>query len=302
MSYANTDITPGCLSILMVTFNRRQDVERCLNSLFQALPETLLEFLIIDNGSMDGTAEMLAAYPDIHLIRWSQNLGLALALKELVDQSRGEWLFFLDSDTIVPPGGIDTLLRFAQGNTEIGAVAPRMRDLSGEIQLTARRFPVPLNALFGRQTLLSRLWPDNPITRRFLKTDAQEANQPFRCDWVAFAAVLVRRQAILSVGSIDTVFFVYWVDTDFFRRIVNVGWEVWCYPLVEIIHLEHNRAGQIRRSGAIRDFHYGAFRYFFKHHGWRGFNPLLWVAGAGLLSRAWLHLLLNEWRKRGQKK
>lgn len=284
----------------MVTYNRRQDVERCLESLFLSLPESLLEFMALDNGSTDGTAELLASHKEIHLLRWPKNQGLAPALARLVSQAKGEWIFFLDSDTIVPVGGIDTLLHFAQHNDDIGAVAPRMRDLSGDIQMTARNFPSPLNALFGRQTLLSHLWPNNPVTRKFLKTSAQSENQPFRCDWVAFAAALVRRDAIKTSGSIDPAFFVYWVDTDFFRRLVKTGWQVWCFPLVEVIHLEHNRTRHIRSPRAIRDFHAGAFRYFFKHHGWMGFNPILLVAGIGLFLRAGLHLLINQWHRGSQ--
>ena len=286
----------------MVTYNRIQDVERCVDSIFRAVPESLLEFLVLDNGSTDGTVEMLEGRSGIHLIRSPQNLGLAPALKELIRQSVGEWLLFLDSDTIVPNGGIDALLRFARGNDAIGAVAPRMRDLSGKIQMTARNFPGPMNALFGRQTILSRMWPNNLITRKFLKVDMQQENKPFRCDWVVFAAALVRRRSVLAVQSVDPAFFVYWVDADFFRRIGNEGWQVWCYPTVEFIHLEHNRAGDVRRPRAIWDFHYGAFRYFYKHCGWKGLNPILWLAGAGLLTRAGIHLMVNEWyRGRNQR-
>ena len=161
----------------MVTYNRRKDVERCLDSLFKSRPESLLEFLVVDNGSTDGTAEMLEARPGIRLIRWTQNQGLAPALKVLVNRSVGEWLLFLDSDTLVPTGGIDALLRFALGNDAIGAVAPRMQDLSGEIQMTARDFPGPMNSLFGRQTFLSRMWPDNPITKK-LPENRHAAGKP----------------------------------------------------------------------------------------------------------------------------
>lgn len=281
----------------MVTYNRRKDVEHCLDSLFHATPECLREVLVLDNGSTDGTAEMLESHPEIRLVRWPENFGLATALRALVDRSLGEWLLFLDSDTLVPPGGIDTLLRFAQSNDAIGAVAPRMRDLSGEIQMTARSFPRPMNALFGRQTFLTHIWPNNPFTKKFLNTESQMKGVPFCCDWIVFAAALVRRRALVAAGSIDPGFFVYWVDADFFRRMGKAGWQIWCYPTVEVIHLEHNRTGNIRRARAIRDFHYGVFRYFYKHHGWYGLNPILWFAGVGLLARAGIHLVINEYRR-----
>lgn len=290
------------LSILMVTYNRRDDVARCLDSVMDALLPGGVEILILDNASTDGTAEMLAAREgQIELIRWQRNRGLAPALAELIRRSKGQWLLFLDSDTLLPEKGIERLLDFGRQHVRVGAVAPRILDMDGAIQLTARNFPCAINGLFGRQTLLSRLWPKNPITRRFLKVTDQHGNRPFRCDWVAFAAVLVRREALEDAGGIDTGFFVYWVDADFFRRLDRAGWETYCCPRIEIIHLEHNRSGKIRHPRAIRDFHYGAFRYFYKHHGRRGINPMLWVAGPCLLMRAALQLAINRWRIKGQR-
>jgi hypothetical protein len=284
------------LSILIVTCNRREDVSRCLDSVMAALPDSMVEILVLDNGSTDGTAEMLCGYPKIQLTCRADNLGLARALTEIIGQAKGQWLLFLDSDTIVPKKSIERLLEFGVQQKRIGAVAPRVRDMNGAVQLTARNFPGAIHGLFGRQTLLSRLWPGNPITRKFLKVQNQKNNQPFRCDWIAFAAALVRRKALEDAGALDPGFFVYWVDADFFRRVANTGWEVWCCPDVEITHMEHNRSSKVRHPRAIRDFHYGAFRYFYKHHGWRGFNPLLWVAGAALIIRASLQLTVNQWR------
>lgn len=285
----------------MVTYNRREDVACCLDSVIATCTNPDDEILVIDNGSTDGTAEMLANYPKIQLNCWPANQGLSLALVELIKRSCGNWLLFLDSDTILPEGGIESLLKFAQQNDTLGAVAPRVIDMNGDIQFTARDFPGAINGLFGRQTVLSRLWPNNPVTQKFLKVSDQGNDQPFRCDWVAFAAALVRRKALHDAGSIDEGYFVYWVDADFFRRVCKAGWEVWCYPEVEIIHMEHNRTRQIRHPRAIRDFHYGAFRYFYKHHGWKGFNPLLWFAAAALLLRTGLQLAINRYRMKAQK-
>lgn len=286
------------VSILMVTYNRKEDVQNCLESVLRHRPGDLEEILVLDNASSDGTPEWIASScPAVQLTRWPENRGLAPALRHLVDRSRGDWLLFLDSDTIVPPGALDALLDFARANPRLGAVAPRLRDVTGAIQLTARAFPAALNGVFGRQTLLSRVWPGNPITRRYLRSEDQASDRPFACDWVAFAAVLVRRAALLEAGSVDPGYFVYWVDADFFWRLRKAGWEVWCYPSAEIVHVEHNRTERVRSSRSILDFHRGALRYFYRAHGWGGLNPLLPLAAAGLAARAGLHLLLNRWRR-----
>lgn len=286
------------LSILIVTYNCREDVERCLASISENPPTMQYEILLLDNGSKDGTVEAVESqYPSVRVMDWAENRGLAPALKHLVEQSTGDWLFFLDSDTVIQPTSFDPILKFFGENKRIGAVAPRLRDLTGEIQMTARNFPQPVNALFGRQTLISRLWPGNPVTQRFLKVSDQDRNSPFTCDWVAFAAVLVRRQAVLDAGSIDDDYFVYWVDADFFKRLGRAGWQVWCCPHAEILHAEQNKPNRIRSPLAIKDFNKGALRYFYKHHGWGGLNPLLWFAAVALWIRTQLQLTINAYRK-----
>jgi N-acetylglucosaminyl-diphospho-decaprenol L-rhamnosyltransferase len=286
------------LSILTVTHNRKEDVQRCIQGVVQNPPADLGEFLVVDNGSTDGTPDWIAdRCPSVQLTRWKDNRGLGPALRHLVDASQGEWLMLLDSDTVVPPGTIDALREFGRGKARLGAVAPRMRDATGAVQLTARSFPSPLSAIFGRQTMVSRLWPGNRFTQGYLRSRDQGQGLPFACDWVAFAAALVRREALLQAGSIDPGFFVYWVDADFFRRLRGAGWEVWCCPSVEIVHVEQNRTGKVRNPIVILDFHRGALRYFYRNHGWKGLNPLLPVAAAGLAARAGLHLLVNEWRR-----
>lgn len=288
------------LSVLIVSYNRRVDLAECLDSLFPQALKTDAEVLVLDNGSSDGTQEMIeGSYPWVKLLRWEQNRGLAPALCHLISQAKGEYFFFLDSDTVLQSGCIEMLLEFVRSNETVGAVAPKLRDLEGMVQMTARSFPGPMNAIFGRQTLMSRIWPTNPITAAYLRRDALDDGRPFRCDWIAFAAALIQRQALEEAGFIDEKFYIYWVDADLFKRMKCVGWEVWCYPSAEVLHKEHHKSGRRKNSVAIRDFHRGALRYFYKHHGWYGANPLLWCAALALSLRALMLLAVNRWRTSG---
>ena len=283
------------LSVLIVTFNRMDVVTRCLESLENEVRGLDAEILVVDNCSGDGTPEMISRdYPEIRLFRWEKNLGLGPALFFLSRAARGEWLLILDSDAILQPGSLKGLLDFARSRPGLGAVAPRMRDPDGQVQLTARRLPTPVNALFGRQTLLAALWPDNPITTRYIMAAEQEKGVPFQCDWVAFAAALVRREAASDCGYVDPEFFVYWIDADFFRRLKEAGWEVWCCPSAEVLHLEYNRRGRAQSPVAIKSFHDGALRYF--HKACSGQGPMLMLARLGLRARARVHDLINKRR------
>ncbi len=284
------------LSVLIVTYNCKTDLKRCLESLHPQIQNNR-EVIVLDNASTDGTVQMLKTdYPWVKPIFSHQNLGLAQGLRQAAQLATGDWLLLLNDDTIIPRGSIDGLTAFAGSHPRIGAVAPRIRDGKGNIEYTARKFPTPVNALFGRYTLLSRIWPNNAITRNFLNFTAQSACRPFACDWGSFAAVLVRKKALESIDSIDPGFFVYWSDADFFYRLKKRDWEVWCTPDVEMIHMEYYRPNRKRSPLSILDFHRGALRYYYKHHGLNGWNPLFWLGSTALLLKMLATLIVNHIR------
>lgn len=289
------------LSIIIVNYNGGTLFELCLKSLREHPCSRSIEVIVVDNASVDGSDQCVAAwYPEAIMLRESVNLGLAKAFNKGLARARGRYLLSLDNDTVVLPGALDALLDFMDTQPRAGVAGSRLLNPDRTLQQTARRFPHPLNALFGRRSALTRWFPGNPFSRRYLMVDEQNLQAPYKVDWVSTAALLVRREVVAQVRGLDEDFFVYWVDADWCYRIHLAGWDVYCVPSSDVVHNENLKAGRRdrRKTRMILDFHRGVYRYYRKHHARHWWNPMRGIAWAGLSLRACVLIAHDEVRRR----
>ena len=142
------------VSVCIANWNCVGLIRRCLESLFHDEQGVSFEVIVVDNGSSDGAAEMIAAeFPQVVLVRNGDNRGFSKANNQAAALSRGRYLFFLNNDTVVPPDTLRKFLEFAQANPSVGMVGPRLRGNDGAFQISYRRRPT-LGALLHRVSLL----------------------------------------------------------------------------------------------------------------------------------------------------
>lgn len=283
------------LSILVVTWNSWGDLERLLDSLLRA-DVADCEILVIDNGSVDDTPARLAArYGErVRLHVNPVNLGLPPAVNLGLRLARGEYVMLLDVDTEVRPDTAARLLAFMEAHPEVDLAAPRILTPEGQDEGTARNLPSVMNGLFGRQSRLSRLFPGNPFTRHYMRVSQYSDHDPYPVEQVSAACMFMRRSLFDEAGPWDEVYRCYWVDTDWCARLKRLGRKVYCVPAARITHYENNRAGKKKSLWRIWHFHAGAFRLYRKHYVLGPFDPRLLLAGAALLLRTGLMVVLNE--------
>ncbi|MCC7031554.1 MAG: glycosyltransferase family 2 protein [Acidobacteria bacterium] len=286
------------VSVIVVAYQAREDLARCLAGLYRVPPRDPFEVVVLDNGSTDGTSAMLAEhFPAVRALRSEGNLGLSAGVNRACCAATGELLCLLDADTVVEPGAIDTLTAFLRADAEWCVAAGRMLDQDGTVQETARQFPRALNGLFGRQTLLTRLFPHNPISTAYLERQHLSRQEPFEVEWVAAACMMFPRRLFKKLGGFDEEFFVYWVDADWCWRAREVGAPIYCVPAARVFHIEQNRTGRRKSTPAIRSFHQGAYRFYAKHRVPEWWNPLRWAAWAALSVRCQLIVAANTVRR-----
>jgi len=199
----------------------------------------------------------------------------------------------LDVDTEVHPGTAERLLAFMEANPQVSLAAPRIRTPQGEIEPSARNLPSAMSGLFGRQSALTRLFPNNAITRRYLKADHFGSREPFQVGQVSAACMFMRRTLLDEVGPWDEGYRCYWVDSDWCAQLKRAGKVVYCVPDVSIVHYENNKAGKKKSPWRIRHFHIGAWRLYRKHYTFGVLDPRSILAAAALATRAVLMLALN---------
>lgn len=277
------------LSIVIVNYNGGALVGRCIDSVYAHPPQCFFEIVLFDNGSTDGSCDQAKhLFPDVRVRRSPCNIGLARAFNLALTEAQGRFVLSLDSDTRVLPEAIDLLVRRMAASPKLGIAGAALLNLDLTPQKTARRAPTALSALFGRRSLLTRLFPDNRISRRYLMDDMLSRLTPYEVDWVSTAALLFRREVAERIGPLDERFFVYWVDADWCARARKAGWTIEAIPAARVIHEENLKSGRRarRRTRMIVDFHRGAYRYYRKHHVRHVLGPRHLVALVALAVRA----------------
>jgi GT2 family glycosyltransferase len=240
------------LSIIIVSFNARADLERCLESVLAAPPATPHEILVVDNGSTDGSPDAARRSPGVRVIETGANLGFAQANNVGIRQTSGTNVLLLNSDTIVPAGAIDRLIAELDRHPGVAVIGPRLVDGSGRAELSFGRMITPWHEL--RQKRLMTSPAVDAMTRR--------RQEP---DWVSGACLLVRRADAEGVGGLDERYFMYTEDVDFCAAIRARGRRILFLPDVEVVHLRGRSAASV--PSATRD-HYrrSQLAFYEKHH------------------------------------
>ena len=278
----------------------RTVLEGTIGALLASTQKSRLEVIVVDNHSLDGTAKMVREqFPSVVLAANQVNLGHSGGCNQGMRLGKGRHLFCFNSDTLMRSGALDTLVAYLDDHPEVGAASPKVLNADGSVQGTIKSFPTPAAALFGRYSVLTRLFPNNRWSRRYLVYLDQDFERPFRCDSVSGCAVMLSRQALQKAGPFDERFFLYWNDVDLCKAIWSAGFEVHCVPSSVIVHDQNKggtRAGIVRLITSAVDFHKGAYRYYRKWHVRGRWNPLALVAAFALTLRAGVAIVAEGWR------
>ena len=269
-------------SVVTVNYKSWPYTLRCIDSLYATGYEGF-EVMVVDN---EGGDPPQIPHP-VRLIRNPENVGFARACNQGTQASGGENVLFLNPDTVVDGGFFESLEGFLEENPGAGVVGPKIMGFEGDVQLTARRELSFLSGVLGRTSLLTRLFPKNPLVRRLFPA-AEKLSGPTAVDWIAGTCMAVRRRTLEEIGGMDERFFMYFEDADLCRRAREAGWLVYYLPNIEVLH--HSGASSGDRPRAIWNLHKSAFLYHRKHgpYGPLGLYSLLTLAG--LTGRALIKL------------
>ncbi len=255
------------LSIVVVNWNTRELLRRCLDSLPAATEGLSAETIVVDNNSTDGSAAMVRAhYPQVHLVENGENAGFVRATNQGITLSRGRYVLLLNSDTVAPPGSLARMVAFMEDHPDAGAAGPKLVNPDGSFQASYARFPTLLSESLSAFGLNRRLYgPYHP------SPSPRPDDRPAPVDWVPGASLLLRRMALEAVGPLDEGFWMYSEDTDLCYRIHRAGWKVYYLPDVEIVHFGGASSKQCRPESVGRLYR-SKMRFFRKHY---GFLPAL---------------------------
>jgi GT2 family glycosyltransferase len=264
------------LSVIIVSFNAKDFLEQCLNSVRTAVEKIESEIIVVDNNSADGSAEMVKRlFPGIRLIANQYNSGFSAANNQGINKSSGQFILLLNPDTIVEKDTFLKCIDFMNSHPDAGAAGVRMLNGDGKFLPESKRaFPTARTSFF-KTFGLSYLFPRSPIINRYYLPQINLMETSLT-EVISGAFMFMRREALNKSGLLDEDFFMYGEDIDMSYRLMQTGYRNYYYPDAGIVHFKGRSTAHdgykdilyfykamriyIRKRAA--EGHYGSFRFF----------------------------------------
>lgn len=294
------------LSIIILSYNTRKLLRECLQSIKQSEKcDMVLEVIVVDNASTDGSREMVEKdFGWVKLMRSNTNLGFAKGNNLAIFESKGRYLLFLNSDTVVPAKIFAELINFLDEHLDIGGLTVRLVLRSGEMDSDCHRgFPTPwasLTYFVGLENFFPKTHLFGQYHQFYL--DLEKIHE---IDSACGAFLLVRREAVKEISGFDESYFFYGEDIDFCYRLKNKGWKIFYYPRIEVLHYKGASSGlrdetsditQADRQTRLRVAHASikAMKIFYDKF-YRQKYPLwlTWLVIFGIQIKGWFRLFLH---------
>ena len=272
-SYPSADNEIIDVSIVIVSFNTIDVTRQCLEHVRKHAAAVKHEVLVVDNASVDGSADMVAAeFPEARLIRSDENRGFAGGNNPAMKIARGRYILLLNSDAFLAGGALEKTIQYLDDHPDTGVLGCKLTDPDGTMQASARMLPGPLNKILHITGLAARF----PGSKFFGRVDYTwwDHSEPRTVGWVVGAYFLIRRETMEDIGVLDEQYFLYFEEIDYCLTALRAGWEVVFYPHAEIVHIGGQSTvkvpGKISSKGRqmISVRLTSEFRYYRKMYGW----------------------------------
>jgi GT2 family glycosyltransferase len=271
------------LSIIIVSYNTKDLLSRCLFSIYHNAPGVNLEIIVIDNASRDDSIQMLKEnFPQVILADNEQNIGFARANNKGLLIARGEFVLFLNPDTVVLPQALEKTLEFLRRTPDAGMVGCKILNPNGSLQYSCRSFPSFWN-YFLESFFLYKLFPKNRWIGKFYGTNFSY-DHIREVDVVLGAFMMTKKEILDEVGCFDERFYIYSEETDLCFRMKKHNRKVYFFPDAQIVHYGRASASQYPVKMFQQD-HRSRFLFMRKHYS--AINTLFstWIIFLGVFLR-----------------
>lgn len=247
------------VSIILVNYNGAEVVLECLRSLHQFLHSTPYEIIVVDNASTDYSAALIAEkFPTIQLIKQVENRGFGTGNNIGAKQAKGDFLFFLNTDTVLINDVLPSLVTLMENHPQVGIIGTKLCNADGSLQLSV----ASEISIAGEYQTLKQLKQYTRAQQR--KATKQKFEHVQSVAIVVGAAFFMRRSLFEALDGFDETFFMYFEESDLCQRSRDRGWQVLYAPHVSIIHLGGYSVGKV--SDRMRLEYRRSQLYYYRKH------------------------------------
>ena len=283
------------LSVIIVSYNVKFFLEQCLRSCIQATQNLDAEIIVVDNNSVDESAQMVQEkFPNIKLISNKENVGFSKANNQAIKQVKGEFILLLNPDTLVEEEAFEKSIAFIEKQINVGAVGVQMVDGKGKFLEESKRgipdFKTSLFKFLG----LHKFFPKSKTFNHYYLGNLSK-DERHEVEVLVGAFMLLRKSVLDEVGFLDEQFFMYWEDTDLCIRIGEKGYKIYYLGDIKIIHYK----GESTKKGSlnyVRTFYKAMIIFAQKHMGKQASLFVLMLQFA-IYFRAFLTVISNFFKR-----
>jgi N-acetylglucosaminyl-diphospho-decaprenol L-rhamnosyltransferase len=245
------------VSIVLVCWNNKDYLEPCLQSLYDGMCHFSFDVICVDNGSTDGSLEMLQEkFPDVKVIENGRNVGLSKASNQGICATSGRYVLLLNNDTIVNCRALEAMFVFLEANPEAGATGGKLLNGDRSFQGGYAKFSTLLEELLIVTNLGDRLWPGYP--------SHHDSKKPLPVGWLSSACLMIRRSALDKVGLLDESYFIYGDEADLQYRLNKAGQGVYYIPTATTVHYGGKSMNRWKRRRMV---YRGKLLFYMKNYG-----------------------------------
>jgi hypothetical protein len=265
------------VSILIVTYQSQDEISLCINSIYKNIKDTDFEIIIIDNASTDNTIKIVKDnFSDVILIENKKNKGYAYANNKGTSLAKGDFLFFINPDSIIIENTISVLLLIINSNNENGIVAPKIKNINGSTQFSAGGIPT-IPAMLFEAFGLYLFFPNTLFGYR----NALSIKSDVNVGWVTGACFMIKKQIFQNLNGFDENYFLYLEDTDLCLRMNNELKKNIIYtPKTSVIHMKGKSSKNDSYISKLSSYRSKLY-YYKKHNGqiaYLALFPVLYIA------------------------
>jgi GT2 family glycosyltransferase len=276
-------------SIIIINWNGVDFLRSCLTRILEDSAGLSVETIVVDNGSVDNSVEEARRiYPGVIVLPQGRNLGYVPANNVGLKVATGRYAMFLNNDAELLPGCLRALCDFLDAHPDAGAAGGQILNPDGTDQGCAKRFPTFMNGIFGRRSALTRFWPNNPWSKRYMLGRHHASEEPFEVDLLSVASLVVPTDLCKELNGFDEEFTLYWVEAELLGKIRRKGYTIYCVPRAKIVHHE-GKGGSTKtfkqRCRMTVAFNRDSYLAYVKYHQLSRWNPRAMFAAFALSMR-----------------
>ncbi|MFP4082734.1 MAG: glycosyltransferase family 2 protein [Candidatus Aminicenantes bacterium] len=243
------------ISVILVNHNNKSHLKECLLALEKSSLRPCLEFIVVDNNSSDGSRDFIRDhFPLVRLIGNQKNRGFSAANNQGIRLSKGDFILFLNPDTLPYAQSLNLMLQEIKSNPRVGAVGPAL--IKGE-----NKFQVSFGSRVNFwKEFLQRCFL-NPYHRTILKRSRKKKE----VGWLSGACLLVRKDILDREDFFDENFFLYFEDIDLCLRMRKKGWKLIYLPQARVFHRE-GASTSLQKTAARYEYRKSQIYFYQKHN------------------------------------